>query len=1005
MRVNAALQVLGFFVLVSSAAAAEKPLLPTLTVDSDDSRQALELVAIRVDATIRGHLAPTELELTYRNHLDRDVEGDFSFPLPAGAELTGLGLYFNGRLRQAVAVERERARVAYETTVHRRIDPALAEWSSGNRADLRVYPIPAKGEKKVWLSYDQELVSGHYVLDLRWDKLLRSADVRIDADGRYVRDGLDESYERPYRLQLANAALNRVLRAEADPRTEVLAVRDDAAHRWYLAAAPRAAANKRPVAAARELVVFWDTSGSAVHQNREALLPFLDGLAARQTGGARVSFIPFDLTAGTAVESIDGLQTIGATNYAALFARMQRVMSEAPAETRFLLVTDGVTSLGSRREIVRAAGELRSLNRPLTVINSSPHADDILLAHIAAATNGWLLDLQQLTPEAAVETAMRVPPPATISSETVALVASGRPAQDGARIPLAAEAAFKPFLLTLRLGDETRSLPIRELREPRELAMVRSAYARAKLRQLLLALAPDEQLLAHGRRFQQLTPRTSLLVLDSWRDYEMWDVPMPDDVRREKLAELREERERAQQRERDRTEWRRPEETRPPVIQPPASSDAPERAGLWQIEGFTRLDGAPLPGATVTLNAGGDTQTSISDVNGRVRFQLPRAPSRFTMRAALSGLMTLNTHVSRVPSGSTVVMDLRLSALAESITVTAAAPAVLETSHVSSNVSFITGPSSAQDDALVAGLFANPDSDELLTRRRQTLDAVAAKMATISSVDERLRHYLAARAIFGGDKSFHLHAATLFQKDAPQLAARILSELAEAYPDDSALLRILARILDGWNESELARLLLQHALEAAAGESQTWRELLLLEARLGNGAAIEQLAAAAAVADPLVREEILKRIEPLVARWRALASDQPHDLRLEHDAALQVDLMWDTNYSDVDLYVTEPGGERVMYQHLRSAQGGRLHEDVRSGFGPELYTVPNPLPGPYQIAVDYFATDDTEVAVETLAHVVVHHRTRSGIERQELILLLTKGKEHRVIATIDVGGR
>lgn len=149
------------------------------------------------------------------------------------------------------------ARVAYETTVHRRVDPALAEWSSGNRATLRVYPIPAKGEKKVWLSYNQEIVRGDFVPDLRWGRRLRSADVRIDADGRFVHDGLDVSYERPYRLQLSNAALDRVLTAEADPRTEVLAARDETADRWYLAAAPRVAAPAGAVAPARELVVFW----------------------------------------------------------------------------------------------------------------------------------------------------------------------------------------------------------------------------------------------------------------------------------------------------------------------------------------------------------------------------------------------------------------------------------------------------------------------------------------------------------------------------------------------------------------------------------------------------------------------------------------------------------------------------------------------------------------------------------------------------------------------------
>lgn len=994
IRIVAALQVLGFFVFVSSAGAAGKPPLPSLTIATDDGQHALELVAVRVDATIRGHLARTECELTYRNDLDREVEGDFSFPLPAGAELTGLGLYFNGRLRQAVAVERERARVAYEQTVHRRVDPALAEWSSGNRATLRVYPIPAKGEKKVWLSYDQEIVSGDYVLDLRWGSRLRSADVRIDADGRFIRDGRDVSYERPYRLQLSNAALDRVFTVEADARTEALAAHDDAAHRWYLAAAPRVTPPGGAVPPARELVVFWDTSGSAMHEDRDALLEFINLLAARQTSGARVSFIPFDVTVGDAVATVDGLHAIGATNYPALFARMRRMMAEAPAETRFLLVTDGITSLGSRREIVRAAGELRSLNRPLTVIQSSPRVDDILLTHIAAATNGWLLDLGQLTPRDAAEAAMRVPPRTLRSSEEIPIAVSARIAQSGERVALAAETELKPFILPVRLGDDIRSLPIRELRQPTEIAMVRSAYARAKLRELLLSDATDAELLEHGRRFQEMTPRTSLLVLDSWRDYERWDAPMPDDVRREKAADLK-----AQELER---QSRVSEVTRPAVIQPPPPSAASQPGGEWIIDGVATLDGQALPGTTVTLNAGNETHTEVSDANGRVRFRLTRAPSHFTMRAELSGLSTLNMKArSRVPSGSTVEMDLHGLVVTETITVTAAA-AVIDTR--SAAASFITRDQ-AVDDTLVDGLLADPDSEEVLTRRRQTLDAVAAKMAATDSVDERVRLYLAARATFGGDKAFHLQAATLFRDDAPPLAVRILSELAEAYPDDSALLRILARILDGWNESELARLLLQHAIEVAAGEPQTWREFVLLEARLGNDAVIDQITAAAAATDPLVRDAIVKEITPLLTRWRALSPGTSHDLRLEDDVALQVDLMWDTNFSDVDLYVTEPGGEQVMYQHPTSAQGGRLHADITTGYGPEIYTLARPVPGSYEIAVDYYAADQTEIAIETLVHAVVHQRTRSGVDRREFILLLTKGKEHRMVTTVAVDGR
>jgi hypothetical protein len=990
MRFATALQLLGVLLFVAPVNAADKPLLPTLTVETDDGRHALDLIAIRIDTTIRGHLARTECELTYRNDLERIVEGDFVFPLPADAELTGLGLYFNGRLRHAVAVERERARVAYETTVHRAVDPALAEWSSGNRATLRVYPIPAKGEKKVWLSYDQEIVSGDFALDLRWNKRLRSADVRIDADGRFVREGFASSFERPYRLQLTNAALDRLITVEADPRTEVLAARDEENDRWYLAAAPRVTAPKPALAPARELVVFWDTSGSAMQQNREALLAFIDLLRARQTSGARVTYIPFDVAVGDAAETTNAFHSIGATNYPALFARMRKLMTEAPPETRFLLVTDGITSLGNRRDIARAAAELRALQRPLTVIHHSPHADTIFLTHIAAATNGWLLDLDALTPSAAADAAMRVPPQTRFSTNAVDLVDSGRIALHGERIALAAQTTLKPFILPLRAGDESRSLPIRELRTPRELAMIRGAYARAKLRQMLLNGASDDELLEHGRRFQQLTPRTSLLVLETWRDYEEWNVPMPDDVRREKIADveaaLREARKEAR-------------EERSPQIQPPAEPS--NRTGSWEVNVLTTIDEIPLPGATITLTAGNEKRIAASDANGRVRFQLANRPPRFTVRAELDGLLSVQTEVrTRVASGSTIVMPMRIAAVAESITVTASAPAVDTRSLM---VSFVGREPSAEGDALVAGLFAEDDGNaQSLARRRETLEAAGAKMATLTSIDERLRYYLAARAKFGGDKAFHVHAATLFRSDAPQLAVRILSELAEAYTDDSALLRILARILDGWNERELARLLLQHALEVAGHERQTWRELVLIEARLGNDAAIDQITAAAANVDSLFREAVAEQVSPLLTRWRTLAPNTSHDLRFTGDDALQVDLMWDTDFTDVDLHVTEPNGETVMYSHRKSARGGVLHDDITDGYGPEIYTIREPVPGAYRIAVDYYATDETEVGFETLAHAVVHRRTRSGIDRREFILLLTQGKEHRVLATIPV---
>ena len=111
---SVAFALLFVFIAVTSFAA-----VPRLIMPSDDGDDAVVLSAAAVRVTIRGHLARTEYELTFRNRLDRVVGGDFVFPLPPDAEVSGLGLYFDGRLRHAVAVERVQAKRAYEETVHR----------------------------------------------------------------------------------------------------------------------------------------------------------------------------------------------------------------------------------------------------------------------------------------------------------------------------------------------------------------------------------------------------------------------------------------------------------------------------------------------------------------------------------------------------------------------------------------------------------------------------------------------------------------------------------------------------------------------------------------------------------------------------------------------------------------------------------------------------------------------------------------------------------------------
>lgn len=85
--------------------------------------------------------------------------------------------------------------------------------------------------------------------------------------------------------------------------------------------------------------------------------------------------------------------------------------------------------------------------------------------------------------------------------------------------------------------------------------------------------------------------------------------------------------------------------------------------------------GQPLPGVTVTANAGGMQQTFVTESDGAYRF-LRLAPGRYRVSATLEGLGSVNRDVD-VSIGTNADVELRLSpSVSETVTVTAATPLV-----------------------------------------------------------------------------------------------------------------------------------------------------------------------------------------------------------------------------------------------------------------------------------------------------------------------------------------
>jgi hypothetical protein len=106
------------------------------------------------------------------------------------------------------------------------------------------------------------------------------------------------------------------------------------------------------------------------------------------------------------------------------------------------------------------------------------------------------------------------------------------------------------------------------------------------------------------------------------------------------------------------------------------------------LTGRATMDGNPLPGVTVTISSPAlqGVRTDVTDTNGNYNFAaIP--PGMYTVRFEMESMQVV-TRTAQIGLGQTGRADavLRLSSVAEAITVTASAPAVLETTEVQTNI-------------------------------------------------------------------------------------------------------------------------------------------------------------------------------------------------------------------------------------------------------------------------------------------------------------------------------
>ncbi len=980
---------LGCLTLFGSSLAYAQERAPALVVQMPNPKgqtQLQPLALTHVETTVRivGFVAEIKLTMTFANALDRQLEGELYFPIPAGSTVSGYALDVGGVLVDGVVVEKEKARVVFETEVRKGVDPGLVEWTQGNNFHTRVYPIPAHGTRTIAVRFVSNLELGpagstfHLPLAFK-DKLTEFA-LTVDVAGS--KQAPKVGWPGPSGMQFSNNgsrytaqvklqgkpvvgelslffAANDIESAlvEKTPAGEMFFALHDAVP------VPAVVAGK-PAAAVSRINILWDASNSRANNDHNREMELIRRFFADHNQNR----IDVDLTVlRNAVQSAQHF-VIEKGNAEALLKVLREMVYDGGTQLGALspaangtvpnfywLFSDGLTSFGK--------GEPSGFKAPVHAVSASGSVNNVFLTWLAESTGGLYTDLLKGSADTALAAIGNAP------LSVIAVTPSHGTIEQV--LPRPGKPVGNELLVTGKLSSPTATVRVDlgvagKVTWSREYTLnaVRASsgdllarlWAQAKVTVLAAFPKKNEQtLVALGKQYGLVTPGTSLLVLERLEQYVEHQIPPPaalTAMRAQYEALMAERTQAAQADEANKLErilslWQ-------------------ERVEWWSTK-FKYPQGFKYGEPARKHKAGRPRADADKEEDISAGAAAGKAMAAESMAAAPSA--------SRSLAKDDADSDEKKSAKA-----------------VGSGAS---GEPSTPEPGIELKAW-DPDTPYLRAIKG------AAKA-------DAFKVYLAQKQAYGGSPAFYLDCAEFFFNHGQKaVAIQVLSNIAELELEDAALLRVVAYRLQQAKELELAALLLEDVLRLRPEEPQSYRDLaLVLADQRQYVRALELLAKV--VMNQWDRFEgielvALMEFNAIVPRAKAAGVRKlPLDPRLVKllDLDVRISLGWDADLTDIDLWVIEPSGEKVAYDHQQSTIGGLVSTDFTQGYGPEEYVLRRAMPGDYVVKANFFGSSAQALqGAVTLRLELITNFGRPNEKRQSTTVRLTEAKDTFTVGTL-----
>ena len=977
-------------ILFSIGATGQKIILPQVKVSQEDNAKPMQLQDLSVDILVVGQTAVTTMEMTFYNPNSRVMEGEFEFPLSDGQQVSRFALDIDGKLREGVVVDKALGRKAFEEIVRRGVDPGLLEKTEGNNFRARVYPMPRRGTRRILIAFEQELSQKNgqdfYFLPIANAVKLKKFKIHTEVVSRFVKADIQNSLQLDFtqsrnsyisEVEQTNYTLNKNIALtfpKIDKPQLITATKGDESYLYGHIALEKLALREKE--APKNIGILWDSSLSNEKRDFAKEYALLDAYF-KELKNVKVTLTTFHIRTAKPVtfEVKDG-------NWQELREYLEKQVYDGATDgnamvfpkgaDEYLLFSDGIFNFGAKEFQLNTL--IKFLQAPVNVISSLQVANWDKLQYLAGATGGSLINLNtQALPKALK--ALRYESFQLLSykvkSGNVTDLYPQKGTLVGENFTFSGHLNSEEATLVVSFGYPNKVILEKELTFNKnntagtgEFALLRRIWAEKKIAQLQREGAQAKNIDAVGRQYGIVTEGNSLIVLETVADYVRYQITPPKELQREYEHLVNKEKQDKEKEKKEHLDY---------VVK------LSEAQSKWWNTSF------PIAGTQPVKNtAERSSNESTAGINARASASVNRS-------LAIRGISSISES-SQAEMAEVMVGYGRSSRKGRRQNKNAAK----ETAQVLN----YEEESEAEDRS---GELANTSKIAL---NDYNPDTPYLKVMEYADPAKAVETYYKLKKEYGQTPSFYVDVADyFFKKGDTQQAILVVSNLAELSLEDAQLLRVLAYKLSAYKAYPEAVSISRKVVAIREEEPQSYRDLGLALAQAGEyQQAIETLYKV--VERPWdqrfrdVQLIAMNEINNIINTQKGLRTSFIDKRLLKKEPVdIRVVLTWDTDNSDMDLWVTDPEEERCYFENRQTYLGSVISPDITQGYGPEEFMLKKAPKGTYKIEVNYYGNRSQKQLLPVSLRITffTHYGTPQE-KKQETTVRLSNQRE-----VIDVG--